>query len=108
MLPQHGLTKLYPLSVQAKYRWMVFIRMITAFVGGYILTAYITRVLTQLVPLARAEAVVLSALLSYIWFCLIIVWVFAVNSTAKACWSVVVAIACFAGWDYFLHSGWAG
>lgn len=106
MSTHRGITKPYLLSAQAKYRWMVFIRMITAFVGGYILTAYITAVLAQVAPLPRAEAVVLSALLSYIWFCLIIVWVFAVNSTAKACWSVVIAIACFAGWDYLLHSGW--
>lgn len=108
MPTHHHITKLSQLSVQTKYRWMVFIRMFTAFIGGYILTAYITSVLAQLVPLPRAEAVVLSALLSYLWFCLVIVWVFAVNSTAKACWGVVIAIGCFAGLDYVLRLGWVG
>lgn len=88
------------LSEQAAYRWMVFFRVIAGFIGGYILTAYITMLLAEILPMSRADAVVLSSLLSYLWFCMAIIWVFAVKSALKAWLGMLVAIALFASLYY--------
>ncbi len=93
------------LSEKAAYRWMVFSRVIAGFIGGYVLTSYITIVLAQLLPMARVDAVVLSSLLSYVWFCIAIIWVFAVKSTIKAWVGIVLSTALFAAIHYFLKYG---
>jgi hypothetical protein len=92
------------LSQKAMYRWMVFSRVIAGFIGGYILTAYITMVLAQLFPMSRADAVVLASLLSYLWFCIAIIWVFAVKSAVKAWLGILGAIALFAAIHYSIKA----
>lgn len=92
------------LSEKAVYRWMVFSRIIASFVGGYILTAYITMVLAVLLPMSRADAVVLASLLSYVWFCIAIIWVFAVKSVLKAWLGMLGGIALFVAIHYLLKA----
>ena len=92
------------LSEKAQYRWMVFSRVIAGFIGGYILTAYITMVLAQVLPMSRADAVVLASLLSYIWFCIAIIWVFAVKSALKAWLGIIGGIAPFVAIHYLLKA----
>lgn len=92
------------LSQKVMYRWMVFSRVIAGFIGGYILTAYITMVLAQLLPMSRADAVVLASLLSYLWFCIAIIWVFAVKSAVKAWLGILGAIALFAAIHYSIKA----
>jgi hypothetical protein len=100
------LLKIVQLSEKAKYRWMVFCRVITGFFGGYVLTSYLTIVLAQIIPMPRAEAVVLASLLSYLWFCLIIIWVFSVRSTLKACLGVIVTTGFLMLVNAMLQTGW--
>lgn len=92
------------LSEKALYRWMVFSRVIAGFMGGYILTAYITMVLAELLPMARADAVVLASLLSYVWFCMAIIWVFAVRSALKAWLGMLAGVILFAAVYYSLKA----
>lgn len=67
----------------ARYRWLVFFRIIAGFIGGYVITAFITSITATLLPMPRAEAVVLSSLLSYLWFLGLVIWAFAIKSVAK-------------------------
>lgn len=92
------------LSKKALYNCMVFSRVIAGFIGGYILTAYITMVLAELLPMSRADAVVLASLLSYVWFCMAIIWVFAVKSALKAWLGILAGIALFAAVHYSLKT----
>jgi hypothetical protein len=71
------------LNENFRYRFKVFLRVLAGFIGGYILTAYITAITTKLLPMNRADAVVLTSMLSFLWFAGIIIWAFAVKSLLR-------------------------
>lgn len=66
------------------------LRLIAAIPGGYALTAAVVAVLGGLLPLlglARSEAVVLSAMLGFVLYLLLLLWAFAQRSLARL-WGV--------------------
>ena len=71
-------------------------RVIAAVLGGYVFAATFTGFLAVALPLPRAEAVVLATLLSFAMYACAILWVFAVQSAARA-WTGLMSSAVFWG-----------
>ena len=83
----------------ARYRWEVAGRFLLAGVGGYVLTALLSTVLALALPalpaalfnLSRAEGVLIASLLSFAFYTLFVMWVFATRSAWRAWgWSAAV------------------
>ncbi|AHJ66076.1 DUF3649 domain-containing protein [Granulibacter bethesdensis] len=78
-------------------RWGVFSRIMAAIIGGYCATLAINAALAVLLPLPRAEAVIIAAMLSFPVFAGVIIWVFATRSPGRA-WAglALVTLPCAA------------
>lgn len=86
----------------ARYRWMVASRAVAAIIGGFVLTSLATGVGSLLLPMLssipRAEAVLISTLLSFVLWTCVALWVFSTRSATGA-WlgitipSVVLGVA---------------
>ncbi|WP_410211939.1 DUF3649 domain-containing protein [Aquirhabdus sp.] len=72
------------MSSRASYRWMVASRCIAAIVGGYAFTTAITVFLSLTLPGPRAEVVVFASLLSFVFYLLAVLWVFAAKTAWRA------------------------
>jgi len=81
------------------YRWQVASRVAAAAVGGYALTSALTVLLALVWPLPRAQAVMASAMLGFVWYTIAVMWVFTTRSAARA-WlgmtlpTAVIALLC--------------
>jgi putative flippase GtrA len=77
--------------VTARYRWEVAGRFLLAGVGGYGLTALLSTVLALALPalpgVSRAEGVLIASLLSFAFYTLFVLWVFATRSAWRL-WSI--------------------
>ena len=75
----------------ARYRWQVAGRFLLAGVGGYVLTALLSTVLALALPwlpgVSRAEGVLIAGLLSFMFYTLFVLWVFATRSAWRV-WSI--------------------
>lgn len=63
----------------ARYRWLVFSRVVAAVVAGYTLASSATVLLALLWPLPQAEAVLAASMLSFLLYAGVIVWSFSVK-----------------------------
>ena len=72
------------LSADAVYRLGVASRSVAAIVGGYVLAALLTMLLSVSLPMARAEAVMTATLLSFAIYTCAVMWVFATRSALRA------------------------
>ena len=75
-----------PASTGSRMRWAVFSRVMAAIIGAYVLTLLSIAVLALVLPLSRAESVLLSMLLSFLIYACAVLWVFATRSAWRA-WS---------------------
>lgn len=85
----------------ARYRWEVAGRFLLAGVGGYGLTALLSTVLALALPwlpgVSRAEGVLIASLLSFTFYTLFVLWVFATRSAWRVWgWSAAVGAVLFA------------
>lgn len=90
--------------ISARYRWMIFGRVLAASVGGYVVSSLCSAVLALLLPVvfgaSRAEGVLIGTLLSFVFYTCIALWVFAVRSATRVwvyliAWTVVLATLLF-------------
>lgn len=65
-------------------RWAVFSRVMAAIIGAYVLTLLSIAVLALVLPMSRAESVLLSMLLSFLIYACAVLWVFATRSAWRA------------------------
>lgn len=96
------------LGDRARYGCQVLLRVLAGFVGGYVLTGYVTAITAILLHMTRADAVILSSMLSYLWFAGIIIWAFAIQSLLKLYLILAVLMSAAASLYFALHSGMAG
>ena len=79
-----------------RYRWAVCSRTVAAFAGGYALSAAFAAALglvcVQWWGVARADAVTLSTMLSFIVFAVAVLWAFAC-ATARRAWAGIAVPA---------------
>jgi len=82
-----------------RYRRQVASRVLAAAVGGYVLTSALTVLLALIWPLQRAQAVLASTMLGFVWYTLAVMWVFTTKSATRA-WlglmlpALVIALIC--------------
>ncbi len=81
------------LTDTARYRLQVASRVLVAAVGGYALASACTVLLALLWPIPRAQAVLASTMLSFVWYTAAVLWVFSVRSATRAWVSIVLATA---------------
>jgi hypothetical protein len=94
----------FNLSSKTLYRWMVLSRCLAAIFGGYALAAASCVFLALCLPMARAEAVYLASLLSYLVFVVAVLWVFAARSAWGAWLGVIVPTAVLVAGCYGLKA----
>lgn len=84
------------LSAGAMYRLGVASRSVAAIVGGYVLAALVTMLLSVSLPLARSEAVMTATLLSFAVYTCAVMWVFAARSALRAWLGLLIPAAVIA------------
>ena len=83
-----------------RYRLQVASRMVAAAIGGYALASAITVLLAIIWPLPRAQAVLASTMLGFVWYTVAVIWVFTARSHRRA-WvgmvlpTVFIALLCW-------------
>ncbi|MDH4990671.1 DUF3649 domain-containing protein [Aquamicrobium lusatiense] len=88
------------LTENVRYRLQVLSRVVAAAIGGYALASAIAVLLALIWPLPRAEAVLVSSMLSFIWYTVAVIWVFSTRSATRA-WigmvapTLVIALICW-------------
>lgn len=93
-------------GVSARYRWQVAGRFLLAGVGGYTLTALLSTVLALALPwipgVSRAEGVLAGSLLSFTFYTLYVMWVFATRSAGRVWAATLLACALLYGLQVLL------
>jgi hypothetical protein len=92
------------LGVNARYRWMVFSRCMAAIFGGYAMTTAITVFLSLALPWPRVEAVLFAGYLSFIFYLIAIIWVFAAKSAWRAWLGILLPTVIFALLSYLIKT----
>ena len=72
------------------YRKQIFLRILLAVVGGYILTSLVSVFLSHSLPLSKSDAVVTASLLSFAIYTSLIMWIFSVKSLRHVWWGLAV------------------
>jgi len=88
-------------GVTGAYRLAVTSRALAAIFAGYLLASVASICLAQWLPMPRAEAVVLSMMLSFLVYLAAIIWCFACRSALQA-WVGVLAPCALLGAAYAL------
>lgn len=73
------------MKVLTVYQWSVLSRVAAAIGGGYLLASLMAIVVSRLMPLPHASAVMTGMLLSFLFYGCAALWVFAAP-TARAAW----------------------
>lgn len=84
------------LSAGAVYRLGVASRSVAAIVGGYVLAALVTMLLSVSLPMARSEAVMTATLLSFAIYTCAVLWAFATRSALRAWLGLAIPAAVIA------------
>lgn len=92
------------LSAAAIYRLGVASRSVAAIVGGYVLAALATMLLSVSLPMARSEAVMTATLLSFAIYTCVVMWVFATGSALRAWLGLLIPAALIAAILHWLDA----
>jgi len=80
----------------AGYRWMVTSRVVAGFLGGYLVASVATSVLAllivRLLDHPRADALLISTMLSFVLYACLIVWVFSTGTATRAWLGIAVCM----------------
>lgn len=88
-----------------RYRWQVAMRVLSAAIGGYVLTSAATVLAALSWPLPRAEAVAAATMLSFALYTAVIIWVFAIQRLRTAWLGLAGVTAACAGLSWLLLLG---
>ncbi|SSW67614.1 hypothetical protein AVE30378_02651 [Achromobacter veterisilvae] len=86
-------------ALSLTYRLQVASRVVAAAVGGYGLTSATIVLVALLLPLPRAQAVLASSMLGFVWYTLAVIAVFSVRTAVRAWLAIApptaaIALAC--------------
>jgi len=79
-----------------RYRLGVASRSVAAIVGGYVLAALATMLLSVCLPMVRVEAVMTATLASFAIYTCAVLWVFATGSALRAWLGLLIPCAIMA------------
>lgn len=80
-------------ALTVRYRLQILSRVVIAALGGYALASALAVLLALVWPLPRAEAIMASTLLSFVWYAVAVIWVFSVRSVTRAWVGILGATA---------------
>ncbi|MEQ1580809.1 MAG: DUF3649 domain-containing protein [Steroidobacteraceae bacterium] len=80
------------MNVPASTKWSVVSRVVAAVGGGYLLASLMSIVVSRVVPLPHASAVMTGMLLSFLFYACAALWVFAARN-ARVAWAGLIALA---------------
>ncbi|MCR6651379.1 MAG: DUF3649 domain-containing protein [Cellvibrionaceae bacterium] len=89
------------------HRWLVASRVLAAAVGGYALTSAATVLLALIWPVPQAQAIVFAALMSFVLYAGVIIWVFAVKHLRTVWLGLTAATVLCSGLAWLLLPGGA-
>lgn len=91
-----------PISLPARYRWLVLARVLSAVVGGYLLSTAAAVLLTQALAASaassRAMAVATTSLLALLLYALLAMWVFAAVNAWRHLLAALAVLAPLIWW----------
>ena len=79
-------------------------RVVAAVFGGYALATMLPILLSRLMPMPKAEAVITAMLLSFAIYACAVLWVFAARTASKAWRGLLIPTAVCAVWWWMLAS----
>ena len=80
-----------PRTLPVSYRLAVASRVLAAVFGGYLVASLASVCLSLWLPFARADAVVIGMMTSFLVYLLAVVWCFACGSARRAWFGLIVA-----------------
>lgn len=80
-------------NVKSQTALPVLSRSVAATIGGYVLSNLLATLTSYLLPMPTADSVLLSLQLSFLFYCIIIIWVFSVKTAGKAWLGLLIACA---------------
>ncbi|MDQ0122396.1 small-conductance mechanosensitive channel [Pseudomonas lini] len=92
-------------SLPVSYRMAVTSRVLAAVLGGYLVAALASVSLSLWLPMARAEAVVIGMLTSFLAYLVAVLWCFACRSAWRAWLGLIVpslVLAALSGLAYWM------
>ncbi len=89
------LTMMKNLSADARYRWEITFRVLTAIFGGYALTITSGILLAYILPMNRSDSVTTAMLLSFAIYAGAVMWIFSQCSVRKAVAGIWISTAIF-------------
>ena len=78
------------------YRLSIFSRIMAASIGGYILVNLSNLALSYILPVPQYQGLLFAMMISFIFYTLAIIWVFAVRTATKAWLGLIAAALPFA------------
>jgi hypothetical protein len=93
-------------GVTVAYRLAVASRAVAALFAGYLLASLASVCLAHWLPLARAEAVVISMMLSFLVYLVAVIWCFACRSAWRA-WLGMLIPCALLGAAYYCARWWS-
>lgn len=91
-----------PVALDWRYRMAVASRALAAIFGGYGLAVAATLLLSQILPMARSEAVVTASMLGFVAYAAAVCWAFAVHSGRQAWLGLLLPALLMAGLAWWL------
>lgn len=88
---------MFSLVYWTAHRRAVVCRSIAAIGGGYVFASVTSILLARVLPLPRAEAVMIAVLLSFCSYTVAVIWVFAARTTLRAWIGLLLLSVLFAG-----------
>lgn len=92
-------------ALTGRYRWTVASRVAAAALGGYALTSAAVVVLAMLWPIPRAQAVLASSMLGFVFYTVAILWAFHARSVTRVWIGMVVGTAVLSALAWALGAG---
>lgn len=94
--PPSGAARMSKRALSLRYRLQVASRVVAAAVGGYALTSATIVLVALLLPLPRAQAVLASSMLGFVWYTLAVIAVFSVRTAVRAWLAIALPTAAIA------------
>lgn len=85
-----------PRNLMTPYRLEVLSRVIAASVGGYVLCNLANLALSIILPVPQYQGLLFAMMISFVFYTLAIIWVFAVRTATKAWLGLAIAALPFA------------
>jgi predicted neutral ceramidase superfamily lipid hydrolase len=80
-------------NTKSKLGLPILSRSVAAIIGGYVLSNLLATLISYLLPMPTADSVLLSLLLSFLFYSIAIIWVFSVKTAGKAWLGLFIACA---------------